>query len=171
MPFTYTPIATTTLSSNTTTVTFSSIPSIYTDLVLQAVMLQSGTATATNGFFQLNSTTTGYSRTTLQSSGSTVFSGRTPNMDRGYYDLDPTASGWAFHTYNFMNYANASINKTILSRQNFASNSSNNGSVHLWRNTDAINTISITCSDNMGAGVADQFVAGSTFTLYGIKAA
>jgi hypothetical protein len=168
---TYTPIATQTLTSNANTVTFSSIPATYTDLILQATILQNGTATATNGFFQLNSTTTGYSKTTLQSNGSTPFTARQTNMDRGYYDLDPSASNWAFHTYHFMNYSNTTTNKTVLSRQNLAGNSATNGSVHLWRNTAAINAVSITASDNMGSGTADQFVSGSTFTLYGITAA
>lgn len=167
---TYTPIATTTLSSNTTTVTFSSIPTTYTDIVLQATMLQNGSATATNGFFQLNSTTTGYSKTIMQGNGTTAISSRNTNMDRGYYDMDPSATNWAFHTYHFMNYANTSTYKTVLSHQNLPTVGVT-VSVHLWQNTAAINSISVTASDNMGAGSADQFVAGSTFTLYGIASA
>lgn len=167
---TYQAIATTTLSSNATTVTFSSIASTYTDLILQITILQNGTATVTNGFFQLNSATTGYSKTIMQGNGTTATSVRQTNMDRGYYDMDPSATNWAFHTYHFMNYANTSTYKTVLSRQNLPAGGAT-GSVHLWQNTAAINTISITASDNMGGGIADQFVSGSTFTLYGISAA
>ena len=167
---TYTPIATTTLSSNAATVTFSSIPSTYTDLVLQATMLQNGTATSTNGFFQLNSSTSGYSRTAFQGNGAVATAARQTNMDRGYYDMDPNASNSAFHTYHFMSYSKTDRYKTVLSRQNLTSGGVV-GSVHLWQNTAAVNAISITASDNMGGGTADQFVAGSTFTLYGITAA
>jgi hypothetical protein len=167
---TYSTIATTTLGSNQTTITFSSISGAYTDLILQAVMLQNGTATATNGFFQLNSTTTGYSKTIISGNGTSASSVRTSNEDRGYYDMDPSATNWAFHTYHFMNYANTNTFKSVLSRQNLPAGGVV-ASVHLWRNTAAIDTISITASDNRGSGTPDQFVAGSTFTLYGIAAA
>jgi hypothetical protein len=167
---TYEPIGTATLSSNAATVTFTSIPSTYTDLILQASMIQNGTATATNGFITLNSSGTGYSKTILSGQGSSVSSIRGANMDRGYYEMDPDTSYWAFHTYHFMNYKNTNTYKTILSRQNLAPGGVV-ASVHLWQNTAAITTIQITASDNMGGGTADQFASGSTFTLYGIKAA
>jgi hypothetical protein len=167
---TYTPIATTTLSSNAATVTFSSIPSTYTDIVLQATMLQNGTATATNGYITLNSSATGYSRTGIQGSGTVASSYRNTGMDKMYFSVDSNATDWAFHTHHFMNYANTSIYKTVLSRQNNAATLVG-AVVFIWQNTAAINSIAITASDNQGAGTADQFVAGTTFTLYGISAA
>lgn len=167
---TYTPIATTTLGSSQTTVTFSSIPSTYTDVILQATMLQTGSATDTNGFIQLNSTTTGYSRTGLRGNGSTATSFRSSNDDRLFFSVDSSASDWVFSTFQFMNYSNITTYKTVLSRQNKPS-SIVDAVVYLWQNTAAIDTISITASDNRGSGSADQFAAGSTFTLYGIASA
>jgi hypothetical protein len=63
-----------------------------------------------------------------------------------------------------MNYSNTTTNKTILSRINNAENSTV-ARVTLWRNTAAISTIFLT------EGNGANFIAGSTFTLYGIKAA
>jgi len=54
MPKTYEPIATTTLGSNQTTITFSSIPSTYTDLVIVSNM---GTTTASYPFIRFNGDT------------------------------------------------------------------------------------------------------------------
>lgn len=167
---TYTPIATTTLGSAQTTVTFSSIPSTYTDVILQATMLQTGSATAYNGFIQLNSSTTGYSRTGLRGNGTSASSFKSVSDDRLYFSVDSDASNWVFSTFQFMNYSNTSTYKTILSRQNNAA-ALVDAVVYLWQNTAAINTISITASDNRGSGTADQFASGTTFTLYGIAAA
>lgn len=167
---TYSPIATTTLSSNATTITFSSVPQTYTDLVLEATMLQTGTATATNGFVNVNSVNaTVFGRIGLQA-GPTA-SGFTNQMDRLYFTCDSDASNWAFHTWNFQNYANTNVYKTIITRQNNTGTSIVAAVAYLWQSTAAIDTITITASDNMGAGAADQFVAGSTFTLYGIASA
>ncbi len=63
---------------------------------------------------------------------------------------------------NVMNYSNTTTYKTILSR---SSDLYTEASVNLWRNTAAITSIII------GAQGAYTFSAGSTFTLYGIKAA
>ena len=166
---TFTPIATTTLGSSATTVTFSSIPSTYTDLVLVATMLQDGTATNTNGFVQLNSSTSGYSRTALYGDGTSAASFRDANANRMYFFNDATATLRVVQKYEFMNYANTNVYKTVLCRAISANVTA--AVCYLWQNTAAINTISLTASDNTGGGGNDQFVAGSTFTLYGIASA
>jgi hypothetical protein len=63
-----------------------------------------------------------------------------------------------------MNYSNTTTYKTVLLRSNNAS-AITVATVGLWRSTSAINTIKIYAD---GAAV---FSVGSTFTLYGIKAA
>jgi hypothetical protein len=62
-----------------------------------------------------------------------------------------------------MNYSNATTNKTVLSK---ASNASNNvdAIVALWRSTAAITSITI-------LGNGQNYGIGSSFSLYGIKAA
>ena len=68
---------------------------------------------------------------------------------------------------NIQNYANSTTYKTTLSRVNNAANGTG-AIVGLWRNTAAITSFTL---NMMKAGVAYDFTTGSTFTLYGIKAA
>lgn len=164
---TYKPIATTTLSSNQTTVTFSSIPATYTDLVLIMAHSGSGLASSVNGYMRFNSDSgTNYSKTQML--------GVAPNYAQSQRYSSTTRIEWPFDDalrtvtrFNIMNYANTSIYKTTIMRQDMVSYGTG-ASIGLWRSTSAIDTISLTASDNLGGGTADQFTSGSTFTLYGI---
>jgi hypothetical protein len=165
---TYTPIATTTLGSNTTTVTFSSISGSYTDLVLVMVHNSSGVASAANGIMRFNSDTgSNYSKTQMLGVG-VAQSQRASNATYIMWPFDDTV--WTSTKFNIMNYANTTTFKTTIFRQDMGTYGTA-GVVGLWRSTSAINAISLTASDNQGGGTADQFVTGSTFTLYGITAA
>ena len=160
MPVTYTPIATNTLGSATSTVTFSSIPSTYTDLRIVYATTASGDA---GNYLRFNSDTgSNYSRTGLYGNGSSAGSNRDTNAT-GIYGPFTMSSAITSNTIDIMNYSNTTTNKTCLVRAGAANNSTLT-SVGLWRSTSAITSISITCD---GA----NFVAGSTFTLLGIKAA
>lgn len=168
---TYEPIATQTLTSSTTTVTFSSIPQTYTDLVIIMVHKNNAGATAADGFIRFNSDTgSNYSNTRLL--------GVTPNYAQSARTSNATCIQWMFDDnsvydvtrFNIMNYANTTTYKTFVMRQD-QGNYGTAAQVGLWRSTAAIDTISLTSSDNLGSGTADQFVAGSTFTLYGIASA
>ena len=64
-----------------------------------------------------------------------------------------------------MNYANTTTYKTAITRTTKAEGSTE-ASVGLWPNTAAISTVTVELS-----GSGNTFVAGSTFTLYGITAA
>jgi hypothetical protein len=176
MAITYEPIATTTLGTAVTSVTFSSIPSTYTDLFL-ACSFQS-TQTVTTGdvriLMQFNTdTASNYSSTIFYGDGSTTASAT--NTNRGQIDTIiqiPTANTNEFGTmfYNIMNYSNTTTYKTVLYRQNTTSyqlNGSGAGAaVGLWRNTSAINSIKL-----FNRVTSELWSVGSTFTLYGIKAA
>jgi hypothetical protein len=65
---------------------------------------------------------------------------------------------------HFMNYSNTTTFKTVLSRGNVAE-AEVDAYVSLIRGTSAISTITV------GEGGGNNFVAGSTFSLYGIAAA
>lgn len=169
MAITYEPIQSTTLGSASSSVTLSSIPSTYTDLVL----IVGNALTSVNGYaftFGVNGDTgSNYSGTILGGNGSSAGSARYSSISNtstyftGYYSgLSTTDPGVSI--LQFQNYANTTTNKTILSRGNSASKSTE-ASVWLWRSTSAINQITIYAQSgsNMAAGV--------TFTLYGIKAA
>lgn len=165
---TYSTIATTTLGSAQTTVTFSSISAAYTDLVLIMASNSSGIASAANGYLRFNSDSgSNYSKTQMLGVGAAQ-SQRTSNADAIVWPFDDTT--WTVTRFNIMNYANTTTFKTTLIRQDMATYGTA-AVVGLWRSTSAINAISLTASDNRGGGTADQFTAGSTFTLYGITAA
>jgi hypothetical protein len=168
---TYEAIATQTLGSDTTTVTFSSIPGTYTDLVL--VMNYRSTRTNTYGYPKVNfngDTGTNYSLTDLSGNGSSIGSGRTTNTT-GFgltEGMGNTAAANLFGQFNIsiQNYSNSTTYKTLLSRGGSAvTGNSLAAQVCLWRSTSAITSIVIT--DNSGFNI----MTGSSFSLYGIKAA
>lgn len=167
MPSTYTPIATTTLSATATDVTFSSISGSYTDLILIAQNLMSGSQA--NLFLQVGNntldTSTNYSDTFLTGNGSAAGSGRDGSASRIFFTNNsyPQTSTWNTSIYHFMNYSNATTFKTVLIRSNNAAIGTD-AVIGSWRSTNAINIIKIYPSNN-------SFNVGSTFTLYGVKSA
>jgi hypothetical protein len=164
MPVTYESIATTTLGASAASVTFSSIPATYTDLILQGAF-----STTTANFdvrFQFNTDTgSNYSYTYLLGTGSSPGSGRASNSTFiGTYFSVGTSTNPQPLTMQIQNYSNTVTNKTSLIRIG-ASDKELNGIVALWRDTGAINSITIFLN------LTGQYAADSTFTLYGIKAA
>jgi len=156
---TYEPIATQTLGSDAASVTFSSIPSTYTDLVLVSdYRLNTG-----DNFLILrfnSDTGSNYSFTNLYGEGTAAASDRSSNQTSariGFY-----GSAQSNSIVSIMNYSNATTYKTAVSRDN--TNTYVVSRVNLWRSTSAINSIVITTA-------SPNITSGSTFTLYGIKAA
>jgi len=163
MPVTYEPIARNTLTGNQTDVTFSSISSIYTDLVL---ILNTGSSTgAAAALMQFNGDT-GNNYSFIQMWG--------PNSSTAYSESQATASyidmqsvgTTVLHSNicNIMSYSQTSKYKGLITRAYDANNNRWYQSLGTWRSTAAINQIKIYL--NTG-----QFIAGSTFSLYGIKGA
>ena len=161
MPSTYTPIATTTLGSNQSSITFSSISSTYTDLVLIVSANSSSAGAAIT--LQFNSDTgSNYSQTYLYGSGSAASSGRGSNgteMNIGNTDQTNNQST----IINIQNYSNATTYKTALSKGGGATIGAI-AYVGLWRSTAAINAVRV----GVNTGTLNT---GSTFTLYGVKSA
>ena len=169
MAITYEPISTQTLGSAASDVTFSSIPGTYTDLVLVSVVRSSRTVDAYDNLrVQFNSDTgSNYSQTFLYGSGSAAGSSRASNGTYIYAaDIETSNSGYAGLStviFNINNYSNTTTNKTLLSRVS-SPNTFVEAVVGLYRSTSAVSSIKLICA-------ISQFVAGSTFTLYGIKSA
>jgi hypothetical protein len=165
MTSTYEMIATNTVSGiSTNTVTFSSISSAYTDIfAIASIATISGTASYLDMRFNSDSATN-YSAITMYGTpaGSANLTGRT-GVPCGITDITNAADTFNTFLINVMNYANTTTYKTALCRSEHASNSVVGASVSTWRNTAAINAITFL----FGSG---NFRAGSTFTLYGIKA-
>jgi hypothetical protein len=164
MALTFTPIATTTLGSAVNSVTFSSIASTYTDLVL-VIQYQSAANCVANITFN-NDTATNYSTTYLSGNGTSAASARGSNEA----SIGTVYSGASFNgklgqvTVQVQNYSNTTTYKTAINRTSSAGGEAT-ATVGLWRSTSAINRIDVTGT------VAATFSVGSTFTLYGIKSA
>ena len=165
MATTYEPIATTTLGSAVSSYTFTSIPQTYTDLVLimnpRAVSLTNVlTCQVGNGSIDTGSN---YSNTYLAAPA--VQSGRYSNQTFWYASFELLTTDFSQNSImQFMNYSNTTTYKTSLTRYN-QSSTGVGAFVNLWRSTSAINTIKLA----IAGGV--NFDTGSTFSLYGIKAA
>jgi hypothetical protein len=161
---TYTPIATTTLSSPSTNHTFNSIPGTYTDLVLVINGLIVG-ADAVQINLSINGTadnTRSYTR--INGNGTTLSTLRSAD-DPGIGVLGDSQSGNIIA--NIMNYSNTTTYKTILTRYNSLdlSDSRVGAFASLWRSTSAITSLTITPNSAL------NWATGTIFTLYGIAAA
>jgi hypothetical protein len=162
---TYEPILTTTLASASATFDITPIPGTFTDLIL---VVNGRTASGSNSaYVRFNSdTASNYSGTYLYGTGAAAGSARYTNQTlfyTDYYGYPPSAANtFNLMILNIMNYANTSMNKTLLGRSNSASTGVD-GVVGLWRSNSAITTITVGCASN--------FQIGTSATLYGIKAA
>ncbi len=153
---TYEKIEARTLGSATATVTFSTIPATYTDLVF---VFNGGTTSSgpTMRFTVNGDSGANYSDTALDGDGSSAVSTRHSGANFMAITNNVGIAGTLGAQTTIMqlqNYSNASTYKTVLFRANNATSSGFPGvtaAVGLWRNTAAL--------------------SGSTFTLYGIKAA
>ncbi len=138
---TYTLINSNVLSSTAATVTFSSIPATYTDLVVRF----SVRATDASDWMIVilnNITTTTYSETWLQGSGSAASSGE-------------------FYLPSYTVSQNKPSN-FFLATENNATAATITSLAGLWRNTATVNEIKF---DTAGT----SFASGSSFYLYGIS--
>lgn len=163
MASTYEPIASTTLASAAASYTFTSIPGTFTDLVLVS-FIQPSVAANRGLYLRFNSDTgSNYSGTYLSGDGSSATSGRQSNQTSLITYTTFSQASWTASRVQIIGYANTNVYKTVLS-EGSAPSINVRRSVGLWRDTSAIT--SITALPN-----ADDFAAGSTFSLFGVKAA
>ena len=157
---TYTALANITLGSSASTITFSSIPATYRDLILVAntSVSASSSRVTLNGDTGSNYSTVimrGGAGTTV-SSTSFTFTGIYPSTQVG--EPAGTRSAW---TIQFMDYSATDKHKTALTR--FGNPDPTNGhtqaQANRWANTAAVTSITI---------LDATYSAGSTFALYGI---
>lgn len=167
MAATYTPISATTLGSASNSVTFTSIPSTYTDLILVTTGKNSNSFDAIDIRVGNGSIDSGanYGITAMNGNGSagqTFADSNATSMTNMGITSSATLQTSIFH---FMDYSNTTTYKTVLGRSN-VTDFRVAVIAGLWRSTSAINQIQLRC-DN----ASYNFTAGSTFTLYGIAAA
>lgn len=157
MAITYEPIATTTLSSATATVSFSSISASYTDLVL----VVRGSSSAGAAKITLNNVTSGIYDNQRVYGTTAAGADHSPNSGEMYPGGSQFTDG--MFILHILNYANTNIPKSLISR--YASPATLVGMcLTTWQSTAAVNSIQVGVSSG-------TYASGSNFTLYGILAA
>ena len=156
---TYTPLANVTLGSAATSVTFSSIPATYRDLIV----VHSGLLTSGGQEIRLRyngDSGSSYSYVEMTGTGSSATSSTSSSMTYAYGGLVYTTV--ANSIVQIMDYSATDKHKTGLTRSN---NSANNvvAFAHRWANTAAITSLELSIGGNLWA-------AGATFNLYGVIA-
>lgn len=164
---TYEPIKTYTTTAATSSYTFTSIPTTYTDLVV----VIGGTGDS-NGYLYIQvgngsvDTGSNYSRTYMSGNGSSASSARSTNEVGFFMDAGNGSSSTPSDTvFSIMNYSNTTTYKTMLLRAYSYLAPGPYAGVYLWRGTSAIDTLKI----NASSGTSIQ--TGTVISLYGIKAA
>ena len=153
---TYNLIASNVLTSSASSVTFSSIPATYRDLVLVVTLVASTNSTA---FVRFNSDSgANYSYVRMQGNGSTATSfansGVTSIWEQGA-DENPNQ-----YLLQIMDYSATDKHKTVLSRLNRPT-AAVWGLTSRWANTSAITSIS-------WEAASGTYNSGSSWYLYGI---
>ena len=155
------------LTSASTSIVFSSIPSTYKHLQLRMTLR----GTDTGGYqepleIRFNSDTgSNYNSHFLRGNGTAVSSGTSGTTTRIYADPavigDASTAGiWAANVVDIVDYANRILSGMMGSRTNDYDIRLHSG---VWLNTTAVSTITLPHAYGTG------YKAGSRFSLYGIK--
>jgi len=171
MANTYTLISSNTLASDITSVTFSSIPQTYTDLVIRySARTNGGGAVGDTCNITFNSDTgTNYSRVTMRSNGSVAASFIGANASSVNFHTNVNGSGGTSNTFASVeiyvpNYTSTSTRPISVS--NVQEDNATRGDVYAgasqYRGSSAISSITWSAPGSL-------FLTGSSFYLYGIK--
>lgn len=168
---TYTPLATTTLSVAAANIDFQNITSAHTDLLVVAFVRSSDAATTVNLLSRVNNASGNiYDGAYLRGSGTTASSFRYNDTSYaapvGTMHAASVSSVFSQHLIHYFSYSNTNMNKTMMALT--AAEGVTSGTVdhviNQYFSTAAISRLTFFPS-------AGNFVAGSTITIYGIKAA
>jgi hypothetical protein len=134
----YIALATTTLGTATATVTFSSIPATYRDLVI--VIIGTQTATGTNGgWMRFNSDSgSNYSRVRMMGTGSAASSNTLSGTEMEVMVLQAQQSNFII---NVMDYSATDKHKTVLGRSN--SDFATIANAGRWASTSAVTSVTL----------------------------
>jgi hypothetical protein len=171
MPATYEPIATTTLTTaSTNTITFSNIPQTYTDLRLVQIAMQTTSHNDTRA--RVNGQTTTYGIARMNRDGTAVAATNAIYSNTGFWtnqnsiDAINDAGFFSGTVCDIFDYTSTTRAKVAYSRI-FSADNNQTPQVTVSIRTETNAVTSLECLINS----TPLFVAGSTFTLYGIKAA
>jgi hypothetical protein len=154
---TYAPLATVTLGSAASSVTFSSIPGTYRDLIL---IMDGTSSVGINGSVYFNSDTTAanYPYTRMNGNGSTASSNSGNNI---WFDFQTSRS---MVRIQIMDYSATDKHTTSLSRWDNPSSVVGATAIR-WANTAAVTSLQVKDTNNSAT-----FASGTTFSLYGVIA-
>jgi len=171
MPNTYQLISSNVLSSNVASVTFSSIPATYTDLVMRWSVRDSNVSVNANNFiyYNGNSSTTSYSQTYFRGGNSNGVSSTRNTDDNDIYlgynngstSTSNTFSSGELYIPNYASTSTRPMSSFLANEENSTSSGWMHINAGLYRGTNAITSITLTASVN--------FLANSSFYLYGIS--
>jgi hypothetical protein len=163
MAATYEPIATTTLGSAASSITFSSISSAYTDL--RIVLTTTGMAASTYlGLYCNGDTAANYSNTWIKGDGASATSSSNSNSTYFVFAQTPSSTTiGSLSTIDIFSYAGSTY-KTMLTTNSNDLNGSGGVTygVALYRSTSAINSVTLRNNNTQ------NFNVGTTATIYGI---
>lgn len=170
MALVMTPIYTQTASGSASLITFNNIPQVYTDLKLVCSTRSAGAAVDIVLYVRLNGDTssTNYSNTRLYGTGSGAASDRGSSLSYASSGTsnaaNATASTYSNNEFYFPNYTSANFKSWLGDgvAENNATAAPQVMTANLWRNTNAISSITV------GDFGGNNFVNASTFSLYGI---
>ena len=154
---TYTPLATVTLGTAVSSVTFSSIPATYRDLIL---VFRGTLTTATNNELELRingDTGSNYVRIVVYGDGSSA--GSIQDSFNSYRFSYGNNTNPFTNIVQFMDYSATDKHKTMLNRESQANRAVTLSSGR-WANTAAMTSLQVFCSQNIASG--------TTLNLYGI---
>ena len=172
MAITYTLISSSVLASTASSVTFSSIPATYTDLVFRISARSTlGAGEVGTYYMVLNgdegAVNTYYSRTVLTGNGSTATSTRAADQAPWIWGSGITANGATSNTFSNIEYyipnyagSTAKVLSGLEASENNATTAYINARAGLYRGTTAITSIQFKQT---------TFAIGSSFYLYGIS--
>jgi hypothetical protein len=171
MATTYTLISSNVLTSSATSITFSSIPATYTDLVIRASVRDNVNSNGAAIAMTFNGSTTNYSGKIIYGDGVTPASTNLAGLTYGWAGTanyaNYTANTFASHeiyipsytSSNYKSYSAFSVVETNASLAEYMVQTAG-----LWQGTTAISSINLALSS-----ANSIFAAGSSFYLYGIS--
>jgi hypothetical protein len=168
-------LATVSLTSTVSSVTFSDIPPSYTHLQIRGISRASTSGERNNMFYLTynGDTAANYSWHNLLGSGASVFAEGASSTSIPRTGMSTAATALSGNMgpviIDILDYTNTNKNKTLRSLTGFDNNGA--GEIYFnstsWRNTSAVTSITLTPFQGNGAS---SFVANTSFALYGIKA-
>jgi hypothetical protein len=170
MALTYEPIATTTLGAVSNQITFNSIPQTYTDLrVVWVGRTDSAVSGGDKGVRFNGDAGSFYSEAAIYGEGTTAGTSKYYNNSRFYLNY----WGSTFHahrqlyTLDIFSYTNTAVHKSVL----ISMSQDLNGSGRIERHASIYGATAAITSLSFINISGDGYAAGTTVTIYGIKAA